>query len=170
VTFGIYIGSLTSASQSQASSATSTANQDINSSLLSATIITNSTNTRHGFQTNPHKRSPSAAGRNGILTPIQRLSGSTLLLGINIGLHWINWNYHVPVDLVALDGHIFKISAEPFELWHLGFNMMSFSSLGQDLEPTYGSIPFFLSTLSLIPLTTIFLLVLHYLHRDRNRD
>ena len=160
-TSGIYIGSSSTTTTTTSQSAfTTTAKEDTYSS---------STTTRHGFRTNPHKRSP--GNGNGLLTQIIKLPTTTLLLCINLGLYWIYWNYHVPVDQVALNDNVFQDfgrafsgSLAHFEIWHLGFNMMSLASLGQDLEPTYGSIPFFLWTMSLIPLTTILLLALQWGH------
>lgn len=160
VTSGIYIGSTTTMTTTIQAASAATANEG--TSLSSIT-------TPHGFRTNPHKRSP--GNGNGLLTQIIRLPTTTLLLCINLGLYWIYWNYDVPVDQVALNGNVFQDfgrafsgSLAHFEIWHLGFNMMSLASLGQDLEPMYGSIPFFLWTMSLIPLTTLLLLALQWGH------
>ena len=101
--------------------------------------------------------------------PFQQLfqrPATCLLLGLNIGLAFIYWNFRVNANAVALmDGPVLQQfqywrgitgTLAHFEWWHLLFNMMSLHNLGSFLEERiYGSITFLLLNLGLIPVTVL---------------
>jgi membrane associated rhomboid family serine protease len=93
---------------------------------------------------------------------------------VNIGLFLLYWQRHVPVTKVALNSQLLSAgdlgraltgNLSHFDMWHLFFNMMSTSALGSDmaLERSLGTIPFFLLTVSWIPLTTIAVVALQWI-------
>jgi membrane associated rhomboid family serine protease len=119
----------------------------------------------YGFRRN-HKKKPTKAKR-----PIP--VATILLLAVNIGFFLLLWNSHTDPQEVAIDSNVFQDYGRAFtgnlahfELWHLGFNMMSLSSLGMTLErDVYGSIPLLLYTASLLPLTTLCVVGLQHVRR-----
>ena len=101
--------------------------------------------------------------------PFQQLfqrPATCLLLGLNVGLAFLYWNFRINANTVALmDGPILQQfqywrgitgTLAHFEWWHLLFNMMSLHNLGSFLEDRiYGSIAFLLLNLGLIPVTVL---------------
>ena len=136
----------------------------------SASSLDNSAVGRLGFRRNPNRLRRSYHGF--LWSFITKSPSTTLLIMVNVGLYWFYWHHAVDPLKVALNGNLlmgdfgraFTGALAHFEVWHIGFNMMSLSSLGQDLEPLVGSIPFLLWNVSLIPLTTILLLALRSIH------
>jgi membrane associated rhomboid family serine protease len=106
-----------------------------------------------------------------------------LLMALNIGLFLLYWHHRVDPTDVALNAQVYQdygraISGNlaHFELWHLGFNMMSTSTLGIFLErEIYGSLPLLFYTVSFLALTTLCVLALHQArtrmnHRNHNNN
>lgn len=92
----------------------------------------------------------------------------------NIGLFLLYWQRRVPISKVALNGQLLSSgdlgraltgNLAHFEIWHLGLNMISTSSLGSNmaLEGSLGTIPLFLLTTSWIPLTTMVVVALQWI-------
>ena len=97
---------------------------------------------------------------------------TTLLMAINIALAYLYWNRRTnPADVSKVYSKIvydhelwrsFTGATAHFEALHLGFNMMALYSLGTELEGGFGSIPFLFYNISLIPITTIIMMVTIY--------
>lgn len=109
-----------------------------------------------GFRTN-HKKSKYSK-------PASPLAFTTILLGaINIGLYWAYWNFRVDPSIIVFNaeitqdyGRAFSAAFGHFEIWHVGFNMMTLFTLGNILEEKlYGSIPFLMYTFAFVPLTAL---------------
>ena len=99
---------------------------------------------------------------------------TTLLLALNIGLAICYKVYNVPhhilsesYDSIVHKGQIYKsltAGTAHFELFHIGFNMMSLESLGMELEKD--SIDFLFRNLSLLPITSIIMIILIYIQTN----
>jgi membrane associated rhomboid family serine protease len=118
---------------------------------------------------NPNKKSK----RNRNLEQVLQRPTTTLLLALNILLAFIYWNRNTNPSHVAkvynkivVEGELWRCfsgATAHFEPLHLGFNMMTLYSLGTELEPSYGSIPFLFYNMSLIPITTLIMMSIVYL-------
>lgn len=107
---------------------------------------------------------------------------TTFILMLNVYLAYYYWNYRVPPSSVSkiynrivLEKEIWRSftgALAHFEPLHIGFNMMSFLSLGEALEEWgYGSLPFLCLNLALIPCTTIIMmLITSYRIKKANKD
>ena len=125
------------------------------------------------FRRNPNKKS--RPNRN--LEQILQRPTTTLLLGVNILLAFVYWNCNTnPSDVakvynkIVVEGELwrsFSGATAHFEPLHLGFNMMALYSLGNELEPSYGSIPFLFYNISLIPITVVIMMSIVYLQIKR---
>jgi membrane associated rhomboid family serine protease len=121
----------------------------------------------YGFRRN-HKKKPT---KKKAKRPIP--VATILLLAVNIGMFVLLWNSHTDPQEVAINSNVFQDYGRAFtgnlahfELRHLGFNMMSLSSLGMTLERhVYGSIPLLLYTASFLPLTTLCVVGLQHVRR-----
>ena len=150
--------------------------------LVAGSSVSVSSSTSYGFRRNPDKRYGSSTNKSGFLyRHIFEQPATTFWITLNVGLFIFYWNQSVSPATVALNnavwkdhGRAFSGALAHFEIWHLGFNMMSLSALGQELErpDKYGSISFFLYTLSLIPITTLLLLTMStlYLRHHQRRQ
>lgn len=116
---------------------------------------------KYGFRTNKHKHRQNEYSTSSLI-PFT----TGFFLTINIGLFVYYWQHQIDPSLVAVNvdailqkgdfGRAFTGNLAHFEIWHLGMNMMSAQSLGGSvLEPSIGSIPLLLYTLSFLPLTTL---------------
>jgi membrane associated rhomboid family serine protease len=127
-----------------------------------------SSSSTYAFRRNPNKKGGNGNSEQGeshsspLWTLVTEFPATTFWLVLNIGLYLVFWNQNVSAASVALNhqvwtdhGRAFSGALSHFEIWHIGFNMMSLHTLGQELEPIYGSIPFFLYNFSLIPITTL---------------
>jgi len=121
------------------------------------------------FRRNPNKRT--RANRN--LQQLLERPATSLLIAVNVILAFVYWNRGTSPSSVAKiyskivnDGEYWRSftgATAHFEPLHLGFNMMALYSLGTELEPSYGSIPFLLYNISLVPITTCIMMSLVYL-------
>ncbi len=124
------------------------------------------TQTSYGFRRNEHRTSRRVTPG----PPVPIATG--VILAMNIGMFLWLWNSRVEPSQVALNGQIYHDfgravtgNLSHFEIWHIGFNMMTLSSMGPSLELKQGSIPFFLWTMSFVTLVTLAVIGLHYVHR-----
>jgi membrane associated rhomboid family serine protease len=125
------------------------------------------------FRRNPNKQSK----RNRNLEQVLQRPTTTLLLALNICIAFIYWNRNTNPSHVAkvynkivVEGELwrsFSGATAHFEPLHLGFNMMTLYSLGTELEPSYGSIPFMFYNISLIPIATLIMMSIVYLQIKR---
>jgi membrane associated rhomboid family serine protease len=125
------------------------------------------------FRRNPNKQSK----RNRNLEQVLQRPTTTLLLALNICIAFIYWNQNTIPSHVAkvynkivVKGELwrsFSGATAHFEPLHLGFNMMTLYSLGTELEPSYGSIPFLFYNISLIPIATLIMMSIVYLQMKR---
>ena len=116
------------------------------------------------------------------LTPLQQAltvhPATTVWVLINLSLAFVYWNQRVPVSSVGklysrmVSGPSFEIwrvltgATAHFEAWHLGFNIMSLSALGQQLEGrTFTSLEFLFWNFSLILWTSTIWLGLQRIRR-----
>ena len=121
------------------------------------------------FRRNPNKRTR----RNRNLEQVLTRPTTTLLIAVNVLIALIYWNRGTPPSSVAkiynkivLNGEYWRSftgATAHFEPIHLGFNMMTLYSLGTELEPSYGSVPFLFYNISLIPITTLIMMAIVYL-------
>jgi membrane associated rhomboid family serine protease len=101
---------------------------------------------------------------------VLRKPTTTLLLIILVGLAFYYWNYTIDPSVVSksysriVHHHeyyrAFTGATAHFEPIHLGFNCMALYSLGIQLEDQLGSIPFLLYNISLIPITSLIMMLL----------
>lgn len=103
------------------------------------------------------------------LHEIIQYPATSLLIILNITLAFLYWNHRSSPQRVAI--HYERMVTGPyyelwrcltgqtahFEIWHLGFNMLSLHNLGIQLEGDggYGSIPFLYRNICLMPWTTL---------------
>lgn len=130
----------------------------------SSQLVTSNTVNKYGFRAN-HRKS----GYHKHESPIPLTT--ILLAAINIGLYWTYWNFRVDPSPIVLNaeitqdyGRAFSSAFGHFEIWHVGFNMMTLFTLGNVLEEQlYGSIPFLMYTLAFVPLTALVVVALQRL-------
>ena len=94
-----------------------------------------------------------------------QLPTTTILILVNSLLALVYYNNRTDPSLICKEYHkivhdhelwrAFTGATAHFEPLHIGFNMMGLYALGTELEPIYGSVPFLLYNICLIPLTTI---------------
>jgi membrane associated rhomboid family serine protease len=133
----------------------------LSSEANSSQLVTSNTVNKYGFRTN-HKK----IGYDKHESPIALTT--ILLAAINIGLYWTYWNFRVDPSPIVLNaeitqdyGRAFSSAFGHFEIWHVGFNMMTLFTLGNVLEEQlYGSIPFLMYTLAFVPLTALVVVAL----------
>lgn len=95
------------------------------------------------------------------------IPATSLWIAVNVALAAVYWNGRVNPSAVAKRYDLmvpapfeiwrcFSGATAHFEVWHLGFNLMSLASLGRELEHAtqFSSVEFFLYNLSLIPVVT----------------
>lgn len=139
--------------------------------LSSSDMNNNATSSYYGFRRNPSKqksRGPVAQNK----TKKNSVPIATIVLTlINVGIFVALWNFRIDPAKVALSNELSQLVSEDlgkgitahlshFEIWHIGFNLMTWTSLGPLLEQEYGSIPVLLWTLSFLPLTTLLVMIL----------
>jgi hypothetical protein len=125
---------------------------------------------KYGFRSNIMKQQKSSIRTKPI--PIT----TYFWMAVNIGLFLLYWQRHIDVTAVAINQQIYQDFSRAiagnlshFEIWHLGLNMMSTSTLGGellDLSPRQGgigSMPLFLYTASFLCLNTIVVVALYTL-------
>jgi membrane associated rhomboid family serine protease len=110
----------------------------------------------------------------------QHIPATCLLIALNVALAYIYWDRTVaPLSVANIyDSMVyfpFEIwrtltgATAHFEIWHLGLNMMSFYSLGREIEPRVSSLVFLLFNISLMVIVTVLWLLLYYFHRGNQQ-
>lgn len=135
--------------------------------------VTTTTN-QFGFRANRSKQQNNN-NKNDAVTPLPPLA-TYFWIALNVGLFVLYKIQNVDSSTVALNGHIFHDYGRAitgnlahFEIWHVGFNMMSAWTLGPTLENpavaagAVGTIPLFLYTASFLATNTLVVLGLHHL-------
>lgn len=92
---------------------------------------------------------------------------------VNGGIFFWLWNSRIDPSRVVLNGQIFHDfgraltgNLSHFDLLHIGFNMMTLSSLGSALEHNVVStISMLLYSISFLPITTLVIICLHHIQR-----
>jgi membrane associated rhomboid family serine protease len=94
---------------------------------------------------------------------------TSILLALLAGLAFYYWNYTVDPSVVSKSFttivyqheyyRAFTAATAHFEPVHLWFNGMALYTLGMELEHQMGSIPFLLYNVSLIPITTVIMML-----------
>jgi len=161
-------------------------------SKITATTDTDTDVSSYGFRRNPnkHNSSSSATAATTRITPPIPMT-TYFWLCFNIALYVLYWNNRVNPSTVALNqkvlgnnnhrsdfGRAITGNLAHFEIWHVGMNMMTCSSLGEVLEhpAAIGTIPLMLWTWSFVAFTTICVILLHWweqriqLFRNRRND
>ena len=115
------------------------------------------------FRRNPNKEQHHDDGPPSPLWILLGRPALVLLMGLQIGLAFVYWNYKVAPSVVAKEytylkenGHqawrILSGATAHFDLWHLGLNMSAFYNLSLHLEgePLYSSLEYLGMNLSLV--------------------
>ena len=125
----------------------------------------------YGFRRNPNKYKSSSS-----ITTIPTPITTYFWLFLNIALFVLYWNNRVTPSKVALNQKVFRDFGRAitgnlahFEVWHVGMNMMTCSSVGELLEhpsSSIGTIPLMLWTWSFVAFTTICVILLDWLEQQ----
>jgi len=129
------------------------------------------------FRRNPNKVVSQA--ENKALDSLLRYPATWLLILLNVGLALSYYRHGVSLDSVCKD-YGKMLHDEPwrswtgatahFAPWHLGLNMMALYSVGEHLESgIYSPIGFFLSTVSIMSLTSVAWLLIETVRIERAR-